>query len=107
MDRESAIGIVRKYIQNLEKSGISVSKVYLYGSQARNEANEDSDIDVLVVSDAFDDADDIVRSSVWDLTLREDHRIEPYPVGTKRFMDPEIFSPLLEVVKKEGIEVTF
>ena len=106
MVRREVIDIIKRYIQNLNISGIPVNKVFLYGSYARNEATEESDIDVLLISDVFDTTDDRILAKPWSLSLRVDHRIEPYPVGTKQFLSDDV-SPLIEIVKQEGIEIKF
>lgn len=50
VSRERAIEIVREFHERLSAIyGDRLRGVYLYGSYARNEANEDSDIDVAVV----------------------------------------------------------
>jgi uncharacterized protein len=104
MTQQDAINIVRQYVSNLNNSGIIIFKAFLYGSYARNEATEASDIDVLLVSDAFDTDDDIVLSKPWSPKLRNDYRIEPVAIGTKKF-ETDDASPILEVVKKEGLEI--
>jgi predicted nucleotidyltransferase len=104
MPHEEIIKIIRRFISNLYRSGISIDKAILYGSYARNEANEDSDIDIMLVSSFFDTDDDEILSRPWSLELREDHRIEPYSVGLKKFESGE-FSPILDVIEKEGIEI--
>ena len=45
--------IVRRYRQQLEQMGIRVARMVLYGSHARGTADEDSDIDLLIVSPDF------------------------------------------------------
>lgn len=56
MDKE--IGpVIMKYKQNLERLGIKVKEIILYGSYASGNAKEDSDIDLVVVSDDFKDKD--------------------------------------------------
>lgn len=45
--------IVRSYIKELESLGIQVEKIILYGSFARGASGEDSDIDLLVISNDF------------------------------------------------------
>ncbi len=94
-----------KYLNNLNNAGLPIRKAFLYGSYARNEANETSDIDVLLVSDVFDTQDDMVLSKPWSPILRFDYRLEPYVVGKKWFMSDDV-SLILEMVRCEGIEVT-
>ncbi|MCL6590004.1 MAG: nucleotidyltransferase domain-containing protein [Firmicutes bacterium] len=45
--------IVHAYLQALTNEGIIVEQAYLYGSQAREEAEPESDIDLIVVSKSF------------------------------------------------------
>lgn len=104
MFQQDAIKIVRKYVDNLNKAGFPIMKAYLYGSYARNEANENSDIDVLLVSEIFDTEDDKILSEPWSPKYRTDFRIEPIAIGKKVFFSDDE-SIILETVKKEGIEI--
>ena len=51
--RSEIANIVARYVRDLEAQDIRVEKAYLFGSQLRGEANEWSDIDVVVVSPDF------------------------------------------------------
>jgi len=62
MVQRDVINIVKQYIQNLQKDGILIKFAFLYGSFARGEASENSDIDVLPVADIFDTDDDLILS---------------------------------------------
>jgi predicted nucleotidyltransferase len=104
MLQQDAINIVRQYVSNLNNAGVVIFKAYLFGSYARNQANENSDIDVLLVSDAFDTDDDVVLSKPWSPKYRKDYRIEPVAVGLNRFQTDNN-SIILEVVRKEGLEI--
>jgi predicted nucleotidyltransferase len=105
MARKETIGIVIDYIQILNDSGLQIDKAFLFGSAARDEENEESDIDVMLVSQRFDDrADDDAFGLIWRLTRRVDLRIEPFAVGLTRFNQEEV-SPLLQLVKKEGFQI--
>lgn len=53
MDKRAAIETVDRFRASLEKRGIGVEKLVLYGSFARGTAREGSDIDVVVLSDDF------------------------------------------------------
>ena len=55
MDKEAVLKIVDDYREAVEKQGVNVSKVILFGSHARGDAREDSDIDLVVISDDFAD----------------------------------------------------
>ncbi len=95
---------IKNYVYLLNSKGYNINKAFLYGSYARNEANKDSDIDLMLVSDAFDKSDIEKKSKAWVLASDIDPRIEPYMIGTKRFYTDD-YTPLLEVVRKEGIEI--
>ena len=51
--RQEIEGIVVRYKQELRRLGIKVKKVILYGSYARGNAKEYSDIDLIVISEDF------------------------------------------------------
>lgn len=48
-----AITIAKRYIQELRRHKIRVTRAYLYGSYAGGKADRDSDIDIVVVSPQF------------------------------------------------------
>ncbi len=105
MDRKETLNKLSEYIKILNESGLNIEKAFLFGSAARNEEREESDIDVMLVSSRFDDqSDDLAFGLIWKLTRRVDSRIEPYAVGLSRFDNDEV-SPLLQIVKKEGIPI--
>ena len=104
MLQQDALNIARQYVTNLNNAGIEIYKAYLFGSYARNQAREDSDIDILLVSDAFDTDDDAVLSKPWSPKFRKDYRIEPIAIGKRRFQTDEN-SIILDVVRKEGVEI--
>jgi len=104
MLQQNALNIARQYVANLNKAGIVIYKAWLFGSYARNQARENSDIDILLVSDAFDTDDDVILSKPWSPKYRNDYRIEPVAIGKKRFQT-EDNSIMLEIVRQEGIEI--
>ncbi len=105
MARKETINKVTEYLKILNESGLQIDKAYLFGSAARNEDHEESDIDVMLVSRRFDDnSDDLAYGLIWRLTRSVDTRIEPFAVGLSQFDNDDI-SPLLQIVKKEGISL--
>ncbi|WP_416171347.1 nucleotidyltransferase domain-containing protein [Algoriphagus boritolerans] len=83
---------------------MSVRKAFLYGSYSDNSASEDSDIDVLLISDGFEESNDKLVGRVWCLTSKVNSRIEPIMIGTKNYESSEN-SPLITKVKQTGIQI--
>ena len=91
---------IKKTVQNVEPS----ADIILYGSYARGEQKEESDIDVLLLSDNVNFNDDNNTGIIWTTAFNVDPRIEPYGVSKKRFIEDD-YLPLFENVKAEGIEI--
>ena len=53
MDKSSALETIDRFRAILESKNITVNKIILYGSFAREDYRDDSDIDVIVISDDF------------------------------------------------------
>jgi len=93
-------------LRDLIKKGIPITKAILFGSHARGDFNKDSDIDVLLISPAFDFQVEIEKNIplIWLANLRIDNNIEPFPIGSMRFTQDKR-SPVLEAARQEGIEI--
>ena len=73
---------IRRYFAILADNGIPVVKGNLFGSFARGEQTEDSDIDLLVISPLFDHAkESVMLDTLWRARRHADIRIEPFAVG--------------------------
>jgi len=57
MDQSAAIEIVRNFKMALERTNVPVDRILLFGSYATGTFTENSDIDVIVISEAFDGLD--------------------------------------------------
>ena len=53
MDKSSALGVIDRFRAVLERKDVKVNKIILYGSFAREDYRDESDIDVIVISDDF------------------------------------------------------
>jgi predicted nucleotidyltransferase len=53
MDKSSALETIDRFRVVLESKDVTVNKIILYGSFAREDYRDDSDIDVIVISDDF------------------------------------------------------
>ena len=102
MSQSEVVIILNRFIARLKEEGIPVEKAILFGSYARQEANENSDIDVLIVSSFFNSGDLSSKLLVWKLVREIDARIEPLTIGSDQFKNDDI-SPIITIAKKEGI----
>jgi len=104
MAQGEVIELLKKYVQVLIAEGISVQSAFLYGSFLNESATEESDIDILLVSDDFDEMDDALAGKAWRLTSKVNSRIEPFLIGTEKY-ENSANSPLLLEVKEKGIQI--
>jgi predicted nucleotidyltransferase len=54
LTRETAINIATKFVLDCIKSGVNIEKAIIFGSFAKNQQKEFSDIDIALVSGIFD-----------------------------------------------------
>jgi predicted nucleotidyltransferase len=103
---DAILKIIRKYLAALPAVGIHPSRAILFGSFARGDAGEWSDIDLVVVAPEFDDEYDCtVAQKLWGATGSADDRIEPVPCGETEW-ETDGRRPLLTIARREGIEIT-
>lgn len=62
--RDRLASVIRRYVQELERLGVPVERVILYGSCVRGEARADSDIDLAVFSEVFGGKDHLEFAGV-------------------------------------------
>jgi len=101
MDQKRAVEIIKKYIRHLRKNKYDVGKAYLFGSYAKGNFNEYSDIDIVLVIKNRPDSFDL-QVELLNLTWDIDTRIEPHLLDEE---DLNTFHPLADEIKKYGIEV--
>jgi len=81
-----------------------LTQVILFGSQARNEAGVESDIDLLIIlKGEVDPVLEIKKNNPWlcDLCLETDELINCIYLSEKQFQTQN--TPLLRNIRKEGI----
>ncbi len=104
MARREILNKVRRFRRLLEKDGLPVAKILLYGSYARGTSRKDSDIDVCVVSPSFGKDYLKERFYLFHKAPEIDARIEPVGFSLKAYKTNRV-SPLLHQIRKEAIEV--
>ncbi|BCB96060.1 DNA polymerase beta-like region [Dissulfurispira thermophila] len=97
--------IVERYAAELEKIGIRPQRVILYGSYAKGQAREDSDIDLIVISEDFKGRN--LRERLEILGLAAGRVFEP--IEARGYTEEEIIAKedgsFLDEVVTEGLAV--
>lgn len=100
IDRE-IMESINKYIEKISKY-YKIEAIILFGSYAKGTQNEDSDIDIAIISsdfkDIFDDMADLIG-----YTWKIDTRIEPHPISKEDY--EKIATPFVQEVIDTGIKV--
>lgn len=99
----SAIG---RYVLALSTFGIHTNRLVLFGSFARGDADEYSDIDLVVIAPEFDEPRELTLvEKLWLATASADNRIEPIPCGELEW-ETDGSRPILEIARREGVIIT-
>ena len=92
---------IKKFVKEIKKH-YNVTTILLFGSYANGTENENSDIDIAIISEDFDDIYDcmaILMGMTWDI----DARIEPHPIKKKDY--DEVTDYFIKEIIDTGIKV--
>lgn len=92
---------IKKYIEKISQY-YRIEAIILFGSYAKGTENEDSDIDIAIISSDFSD---IIEdgAKLIGLTWKIDTRIEPHPITTEDYQ--KVSNPFVREVVNTGIKV--
>ena len=92
---------IKKYIEKISQY-YKIEAIILFGSYAKGTENEDSDIDIAIISSDFSD---IIEdgAKLIGLTWKVDTRIEPHPITTEDYQ--KVSNPFVREVVDTGIKV--
>ena len=92
---------LKKYIEKISQY-YKIEAIILFGSYAKGTENEDSDIDIAIISSDFSD---IIEdgAKLIGLTWKIDTRIEPHPITTEDYQ--KVSNPFVREVVDTGIKV--
>jgi len=103
LTRNAVIKTVRNYAKEINKTGINLRRVILFGSFAKGTQHEWSDIDVALVADDFTGVGILDTPRFSRINLQSPYiRIEPRTYPTDYFQESD---PFIEEIKKTGIEI--
>ena len=100
MDKTDALDIAQRYARAV-KVKYNYIRIILFGSYAKGNYNDDSDIDIAVV---FKDYSNLIDMQLELMRLRRkiDSRIEPHPFRESEF---ELSNPMVNEILKYGQEI--
>ena len=97
-------GIIRRFAEAIENEGITIQKIFLYGSYSRGEERKYSDIDVAVVSKDFEEDTIEANMKLLRIAVRVDVRLAPLAIAQSELVNLHI--PIIGEAQK-GIDMTF
>ena len=100
MDKSDALNIANIYA-NAARTKYDYIKIILFGSYAKGNFNEDSDIDIAVILKDYNNLMDI-QLDLMRLRRKIDSRIEPHPFRENEF---ELTNPIVSEIMKYGQEI--
>jgi len=103
LTRSAAIKTVRNYAKEINKTGVNLRKVILFGSFAKGTQHQWSDLDVALVADDFSGVGFLDRQRFSVVGIQKPFlRIESITYPTDYFVKSD---PFIEEIKKTGIEI--
>ena len=98
--QNAAIDIVKNYAREIQKAGVNLRKVILFGSFANGTQHEWSDIDVALVADDFTGVGFLDRERFSSIGIKYPY----YLIETKTYPTDyfEESDPFIEEIKKRG-----
>ena len=94
--------MLEQYIKELERNNIHIQQAIMFGSHSRGLSHEWSDIDIALVSDAFDGVRISDRSKIRRITLSVSSDLSPIPFRPEDFTADD---PLVKEILDTGVKI--
>ncbi|MCL2651400.1 MAG: nucleotidyltransferase domain-containing protein [Candidatus Azobacteroides sp.] len=101
MDKNEAVRVSKNYVKKVRKNGFNILDVWLFGSYAKGNFNENSDIDIAII---LPDNQLTFDTDVHLMALRkgEETMIETHTYSKNDFL---INTPIVEQIKRYGFRI--
>lgn len=102
MDKNDALSLSKSYLKRLQNTDLNFSEAWLFGSFAKGNQNDNSDIDLaIVLKETFEHT---FETDVKLMILRqgEETRIEPHAFSKEEF---DFRMPFIEQIIKYGVKI--
>ncbi|MDM8526380.1 nucleotidyltransferase domain-containing protein [Desulfococcaceae bacterium HSG8] len=94
--------IINEFIHKLEQNNVHIQQAVLFGSYSKGLEHEWSDIDIVLVSDAFEGVRFEDRKKIGDITLSVSTDLSPLPFRPEDFT-PE--DPFVKEILSTGVRI--
>ena len=81
-----------------------IIRIILFGSVARREDDEESDIDILIISNEWEQIDSLITDEVFKVVLDKQELISPYVLSEKQFDETKDHT-FLKNVLEDGVVI--
>ncbi len=103
LTQQVMINKVNNFVSDIIKFGIPLEKAYLFGSYSKSSQNDNSDIDVALVSEVFSGFGYEDRKLFSKICINSEYiDIEPTTISKHTYL---IGNPFLDGILKTGIEI--
>lgn len=102
MASEAILNCVKLFIETVRKDGIPIEAAYLFGSWTQGRATEWSDIDLAIISPAFEGRKFYDRRKLDHAVIAVDTAIEPHPYRPQDFDES---NPFVREILRTGIRL--
>lgn len=94
---------IKEYISLIQGKFSNIKEIYVFGSQAKGNTNNESDIDLAIIFEEVDD-DQRFDLQVYLMILASqiDSRIEPHPMSFSEFQSG---NPFAIEIRRTGFEI--
>jgi len=102
MAPEPILNCAKRFVEKVRENGVPIEAVYLFGSWVQGRGTEWSDIDVAIVSPAFEGTLFYDRRKLYRAILAVDTAIEPHPYRPEDFTEKDLF---VREILRTGIRI--